>query len=113
MIDTTPESAVSHETPIPVIESVTPAPVVTCNPVIEYVPECRPRVQQHTVVHFMEQFDAAHAAPALVTEHAAPARAGACAAPFPALAVQIPHIQGTDRCRRDDTGLCFYACLCQ
>ena len=53
---TTPASAVSNETPIPVIESVSSAPVVTFDPVTEYVSE-----------------NAAHAAPIAVTEHVAPA----------------------------------------
>ena len=67
---------VPSATQIPVIESVTPALVVTFNPVIEYVSE-----------------DASHAVPTLVAGHAAPAPAGACAAPSSAPAVPIPHIQ--------------------
>ena len=62
MKDTTPASAVSYETPIPVIESVTPAPVVTFNPVIDYV-----------------------------TEYVTPAPAGACAAPTPTPARDVTH----------------------
>ena len=64
---------VPSATPIPVIEGVTPAPVVTFHPVIEYVSE-----------------DAAQAAP---TFEAGYTPAGACAAPSPAPAVPIPHIQ--------------------
>ena len=62
MKDTAPASAVSYETPIPVIESVTPAPVVTFNPVIEYV-----------------------------NEYVTPAPAGACAAPTPTPARDVTH----------------------
>ena len=56
---------------IPVIESVTPAPVVAFNPVIEYVSE-----------------DAAHAVSTLVAWDTAAARAGACAVSSPTPAVQ-------------------------
>ena len=59
---------------MPVIESVTPAPVVTFNPVIEYVSE-----------------DADHAVPSLEAGDGAPAPAGDCAASFPAPAVSIHH----------------------
>ena len=62
MKDTAPAYAFSNETPIPVIESVTPAPVVTFNPVIEYV-----------------------------NENVTPAPAGACAAPTPTPARDVTH----------------------
>ena len=66
--------------PFPVFEHVTPAPVVTFNPVIEYVPGSIERVQQRTVEQVVEQFDAAHAAPTTVTKYVAPAPSRACAA---------------------------------
>ena len=69
-------SSTSTSNAIPVIESVTPAPVVTFNPVVEYVSE-----------------DAAHAVPTLVAGDAAPAPACACAASSSAPTVPIPHIQ--------------------
>ena len=71
-VTTLDTSSTSTSNTIPVIESVTPAPVVTFNPVIEYVSE-----------------DAAHAVPTLVTGYAAPAPVGACAATSPAPAVPI------------------------
>ena len=64
-------SSTSTSNGIPVIESVTPALVVTFKPVIEYVPE-----------------DAAHAVSTLVAGDTAAAPFGACAVSSPTLDVQ-------------------------
>ena len=83
-------SSTSTSNTIPAIESATPAPVVTFNPLIEYVSE-----------------DAAHAMSTLVAGDTAAAPANACA-----VSSRAP-CRATDRCRRDDTGPCCYACLCR